>query len=226
MALKDSDPSRAIRRIEHERFAQARADGEDLFDAYRKAGYSGERPAAHALSKRPHIAARIEWLMQEKRERALKRADKLTAAIQNEVGGPITLDSLVKEAFENMCLARAAGEIGESNKAIELIAKLMGFDLSGGKKTGKDANKGLIPRDGADQSRQISVQILNQITDRMGRPTGEDDQDAEDSAPSRPVRPISALSDERALRTVVRIEPPPGDDAGPVPVPVEDTSAG
>jgi len=58
-------PQLPLRNARREAFAQARAAGLNQTNAYERAGYKRSRQAASALAKRPPVAARIAWLVEQ-----------------------------------------------------------------------------------------------------------------------------------------------------------------
>jgi hypothetical protein len=94
----------------HERFAQSLVTGKSATEAYKEAGYKGDRTAASRLSTKFNIQARVKELQ--------------TEAARNT---NITIASLIRESEEVRELAVAAGQLSAANAAIVNKAKLSGL---------------------------------------------------------------------------------------------------
>lgn len=94
----------------HELFAQGLAKGLSAAEAYKSAGYKGDRTAASRLSSNINVQARVAELQQR-------------AAIRTE----ITIEKLTAMLVEDRDLARELGQSGPAVSATEKLGKLHGF---------------------------------------------------------------------------------------------------
>jgi phage terminase small subunit len=85
----------------HERFAQGLATGKSASEAYKEAGYKGDRTAASRLATNVNVQARVQELQAVAAERT-----------------KVTIASLVQEAEEVRGLAVAERQLSAANTAI------------------------------------------------------------------------------------------------------------
>lgn len=201
----------------HEVFATLVAQGSGRYDAFRRAGYTGDSAAAKRLVDKPDVRARIGFLSEQiKQERVAAQVERLTPMVDALNERTVDKNFLLKELMVNLTLSREAGDIKEANVCIKIMAQMVGLD---GETKPKDANRGRPNDDNEDRSgKQISVQILNQITDRLGRSSGDESSEAEaDSQESAP-SVMGSLSDDRSSRSAVRVDGLAVSDVRPIPV--------
>src|SRR6478672_7870524 len=96
----------------HERFAQSLATGKSATEAYKDAGYKGDRTAASRLATNVNIQARVLELQTKAAERT-----------------QVTIASLIQEAEEVRALAVMEKQLSAANGAIVNKAKLSGLWL-------------------------------------------------------------------------------------------------
>ena len=94
----------------HEQFAQGLATGKSATEAYRDAGYRGDRTAASRLATNVNVQARVRELQAVAAERT-----------------KVTIASLSQEAEEVRGLAVAERQLSAANTAIVTKAKLSGL---------------------------------------------------------------------------------------------------
>lgn len=117
----------------HEAFAQARANGVGVYDAYIAAGFEGNPTAATQVGNRPEVIARITEIQSEKVE---KRRQQDAASGEDESINAIDREWIVKELRGNVRKAQETGQITAANKAIELIMEVL--DIGPKKRTTTD----------------------------------------------------------------------------------------
>lgn len=200
-----------------ERFAGFVAQGMRLVEAAKLAGYGEDHGNASKLASRPKVKQRIVELRNRivaARERSETIAEQAQVAKYEE--NDITVAWLIEEAKKNMRYARDEGKYKDSNDSIKLIAQLSGY-IRGGKEGDDDNDKGKNPN--ANPQSPINIQVLNQLTERLGRGTG--------NSPTEGVETTTVISGnlDRALPDVGASEPIDGDysvvgeDPKPVRVP-------
>src|SRR5262245_23785214 len=94
----------------HERFAQGLATGKSATEAYKDAGYKGDRTAASRLATNVNVQARVREIQTLAAERT-----------------KVTITSLIEEAEEVRSLAVAERQLSAANTAIVTKAKLSGL---------------------------------------------------------------------------------------------------
>lgn len=99
----------ALKNAKHERFAQARAAGATIDQAYADAGFSPHRGNAHRLSAKESVRERVRELLTE-----------ASAAVG------VTLETVTRDLMEDRDLARKHNQASAAIKATEHIAKLHG----------------------------------------------------------------------------------------------------
>jgi len=108
----------------HERFAENIANGLKQVDAYETAGYPRSPSAASQLSKRPEVQQRVQELISEKQA----MADEIGDDIDN-LPNELSREWLIKTLMKNVTIAQRAEQIAPANKAVELLAELIGLSL-------------------------------------------------------------------------------------------------
>lgn len=106
-------------------FAQARADGMNQIDAYEHAGYPRSPSAASQLNNRPEVLDRIQEIAVEKAEQ--RRAE--TEGEFDDLPEDLTREWLLKTLMKNVAIAQRAGQIAPANKAVEMIAEMIGISF-------------------------------------------------------------------------------------------------
>jgi Terminase small subunit len=94
----------------HEQFAQGLATGKSATEAYKDAGYKGDRTAACRLAANVNVKARVQELQAVAAERT-----------------KVTITSLIQEAEEVRGLAVSERQLSAANTAIVTKAKLSGL---------------------------------------------------------------------------------------------------
>jgi hypothetical protein len=72
-----------LKNARHERFAQELAKGKSQEDAYRSAGYKGDRTAASRLATNVNVQARLAELKAEAAERTVVTVESITQRLLN-----------------------------------------------------------------------------------------------------------------------------------------------
>lgn len=108
----------------HEAFAKALADGLKMVDAYEMAGYTRSPSAASQLNNKPEVQQRISELISEKRARSEEFDDDL-----DNLPSELSREWLIKTLMKNVSIAQKNGQIAPSNKAVEMLAELIGYSF-------------------------------------------------------------------------------------------------
>lgn len=155
-----------LARPKQEAYALGLSNGMKQVEAYVSAGYSNGPTVASCasqLANEPHVAARVLEL-QEERANAL--IAKEGASGVTSVDG-MTREWLVEQLKVNLAKAQKIGKVSEANKAIELMASLMGFTKTAGgmpplKPAGSQPSAGELP--------VMNLDALNSVFDAMNAP--------------------------------------------------------
>lgn len=100
----------ALSNQRHERFAQELAKGKSASEAYIEAGYEESRSAASRLSANVNVQQRVAELKER--------------AAANVV---VTREWVLEQLVDNAAKAKAAGDFGPSNQALNLVGKEIGM---------------------------------------------------------------------------------------------------
>lgn len=140
----------------HEKFAQGIADGLKQVDAYEVAGYPRSPSAASQLARSADVQVRIQELISEKQA----MADEIGDDIDN-LPNELTRDWLVKTLMKNVKLAQNVGQIAPANKAVEMLAELIGLSF---KKPGQ-----AVKQDSTSEADERPELDLNKMAEGMGQ---------------------------------------------------------
>jgi len=143
----------AIGNSRHERFAQAVAKGHSATEAYRLAGYKGDRTAASRLSTNVNVAQRVSELQ----GRSAKRVE-------------VTVESLAAELEEARALALTEKQTSAAVSATMGKAKLFGLIIEKHKHSGAIGSYDLTKVTDDDLDRLEA--ILGPLADTGGDPGG------------------------------------------------------
>lgn len=94
----------------HERFAQELAKGKSQADAYQAAGYEPSEPNASRLTRNDKVQKRV--------------AELQARAVENVL---LTREWVLEQLVDNASKAKAAGDFGPSNQALNLLGKELGM---------------------------------------------------------------------------------------------------
>lgn len=108
----------------HETFAAGLADGLKAIDAYERAGYPRSASAASQLKNQAAIEQRVQELIQAKNDIAAATADDM-----DNLPSELSRDWLVRTLMKNVALAQDARQITPANKAVEMLAQLIGYSF-------------------------------------------------------------------------------------------------
>lgn len=108
----------------HEAFCRALADGLKSVDAYEIAGYARSPSAASQLRAKPEIGQRVAELVQERQAAREEEADDI-----DNLPSELNKDWLLKTLMKNVEIAQRVGQIAPANKAVEMLAELIGYSL-------------------------------------------------------------------------------------------------
>ncbi len=108
----------------HEAYCKAMADGLKMVDAYEMAGYARSPSAASQLNNRPEIQQRISEMISEKQSRSQEFDDDL-----DNLPPDLNREWLLKTLMKNVSIAQKAGQIAPANKAVEMLAELIGYSF-------------------------------------------------------------------------------------------------
>lgn len=109
---------------QHETFCQGMADGLKPIDAYERAGYQRSLSSMSQLKGRPEIQQRVQELIQEKADIAAANGDDI-----DNLPAELNRDWLIKTLMKNVVLAQDARQITPANKAVEMLAQLIGYSF-------------------------------------------------------------------------------------------------
>lgn len=105
----------------HEAFAQSRANGLRVHDAYIAAGFEGNPSAASQIENRPEVRVRVQEIIQEnqakRRQVEAERGEESVSDIDHEW--------IVRELKNNVRKAQETGQISAANKGIELLMDVL-----------------------------------------------------------------------------------------------------
>lgn len=104
-----------------ERFAQELANGHSAASAYELAGFKPNRHNAARLARADHIRARVTEILAGRNEMTRKATEMATERLS------ITKETILRELWDNAQKAKDAGQIGPSNRALELLGKELGM---------------------------------------------------------------------------------------------------
>lgn len=108
----------------HETFANGVADGLKQIDAYERAGYPRSASAASQLFNKAEVQARIQEIISEKQHLADANGDDL-----DNLPSELNRDWLIRTLMKNVMLAQRAQQITPANKAVEMLAELIGYSF-------------------------------------------------------------------------------------------------
>jgi hypothetical protein len=94
----------------HEKFAQGLAQGMSAAEAYRQAGYNGDRTAASRLATNVNVQARVDELKQ-----------RAAASVS------LSKEWVLERLIANVEMGQQAGDLAPTNKALELLGKELGM---------------------------------------------------------------------------------------------------
>lgn len=100
----------ALSNPRHERFAQELAKGKSATEAYFEAGYEESRSAASRLSTNVNVQERVEELKERSAANVM-----------------LSREWVLEQLVDNASKAKAAGDFGPSNQALNLLGKELGM---------------------------------------------------------------------------------------------------
>lgn len=100
----------ALTNPRHERFAQELASGKSQSEAYQLAGYEPSEPNASRLTRNDKVQARVAELQE-------RSAAKIM----------LSREWVLEQLVDNAGKAKAAGDFGPSNQALNLLGKELGM---------------------------------------------------------------------------------------------------
>lgn len=118
------DPSKPLADAQHERFAQALAEGRSQLDAYTKAGYSPNRGNAGRLNANEYVSQRVEWLQKRAAQRTVLTLERKRQICLEIAETGENRDRLNAIKVDN----DLAGDGSEANKHPIVLVKIGGFD--------------------------------------------------------------------------------------------------
>lgn len=108
----------------HEQFCQHIVNGLSQTSAYEAAGYQRSPTGASQLAQRPEIQNRIQELTAEKKGIIQELGDDI-----DNLPSELNRDWLLRTLMKNVAIAQKAEQIAPANKAIEMIAELIGLSI-------------------------------------------------------------------------------------------------
>lgn len=100
----------ALSNARHERFAQELAKGKSQSEAYANAGYEPSEPNASRLTRNDKVQERV--------------AELQSRAVENVL---LSREWVLEQLVDNASKAKAAGDFGPSNQALNLLGKELGM---------------------------------------------------------------------------------------------------
>lgn len=140
-----------------EAFCVNMANGMRQGDAYECAGYSRSPSGASQLASNPHIAQRLQELISEKQDLATAEGDDF-----ENLPSELNRDWLIKTLMKNVTIAQKAQQIAPANKAVEMLAEIIGFSIKKGA-----ANKDTGTSDSGGET-EPGID-MNRMADNIGR---------------------------------------------------------
>jgi hypothetical protein len=110
-----------------EAFAVNIANGMRQGDAYEYSGYLRSPSGASQLASQPHVKQRIQELIQEKQDLAVAEGDDM-----DNLPSELNRDWLIRTLMKNVTIAQKAQQIAPANKAVEMLAEIIGFSIKKG----------------------------------------------------------------------------------------------
>lgn len=162
----------------HEAYCNHVANGLSQTSAYEAAGYQRSPTAASQLSARPEIQQRIAELTAEKQGIIQELSDDI-----DNLPSELSRDWLVKTLMKNVQIAQKAEQIAPANKAVEMLAELIGLSI---KKPGAVAAKTDEPgnddvKPAIDMDRMANgIGKLGEILDRKDKKTATEAEQDDD----------------------------------------------
>ncbi|MBS3648805.1 hypothetical protein KEU06_09325 [Pseudaminobacter sp. 19-2017] len=123
-------------------FATGLADGLTVLDAYEQAGYPRSASSASQLKNRPELQSRVQELIYEKQSAARRESENDPDINPHELNRAWLITTLMK----NVEIAQKAQQIAPANKAVEMLAEIIGYSLKN--RGGKNANDDDPNKDG------------------------------------------------------------------------------
>ena len=119
----------------YEQFVIGMVDGLKTIDAYEIAGYARSPSAASQLRAKPEIQQRMQELIAERQATREDEGDDL-----DNLPSELNRDWLIRTLMKNVALAQKAQQIAPANKAVEMLAELIGYSFKkpGGPAKDKD----------------------------------------------------------------------------------------
>lgn len=142
----------------YESFAKGVADGLKTVDAYEIAGYTRSPSAASQLRAKPEVAQRIQELIQERQAERFEEGDDV-----DNLPSELNRDWLIKTLIKNVGLAQRAGQIAPANKAVEMLAELIGYSF---KKPGGPSKED-SPGSNRDNEDEIDIDKMSNAFQRL-----------------------------------------------------------
>jgi hypothetical protein len=146
-----------LKNPKHEQFAKHIVNGLKQVDAYEAAGYPRSPSSASQLENKPEVQDRIQELVSEQQARAGEIEDDI-----DNLPDELTRDWLVKTLMKNVQLAQKVGQIAPANKAVEMLAELIGYSF---KKPGA-----ALPKEGDEPGKDETADVnIDKMSDGMGK---------------------------------------------------------
>lgn len=105
-----------LKNARHEKFAQELAKGKSQEDAYRSAGYSGDRTAACRLATNVNVTARLGQLKERAAEKAVVTAADIAAQLDEDRAFARDLKQAAAAVSASMGKAKVLGLLEEKSK--------------------------------------------------------------------------------------------------------------
>ncbi len=181
IGIPGAQPMRVIRQ---ERFALAVAQGLTLVEASVAAGYSPKGGAPYMRSKKPHVAARIEYLRKRTAEKTVNAASVSRSEIIESVRA-----RRARAAEGTPLVARDGTPTGESredyaagNRCDEILAKMHGFLLD--VHTEEDLSEALKDKNIDELREQLASDIHDLDPNLHKQVVEETEADCDETAPN------------------------------------------
>lgn len=128
----DLDPSLTLPDARHEMFAYFLSQGYSQVRAYEAAGYVPTGSNANVLANKPHIRARVAFLVEQNKESHTEASMRMGTLVvdldrADENAKRLTPEWFLFELAQTMKDAREAGKFGDAITALKVGAEWLGF---------------------------------------------------------------------------------------------------
>lgn len=119
--------------VKWEQFAQNLAAGLTVMDAYENAGYPRSQSSASQLKARPEVIQRVNEILEDRQEAATRAGEDFTG-----IPAELNKEWVIRMLMKNVDIAQTQGQISAANKAVEILAEIIGVKSKKGTKVDDD----------------------------------------------------------------------------------------